>query len=101
MSIVMRIVQEFDAAHEREFVELEKQFAELEASRPDYPKGRRSQPISGGEPCNTLIWECEFADLNSAHAALDFFSGDERHEELFAQQSPSIRRVRVEFYRRL
>jgi len=101
MSVTMRIVQQFDAPHEREFMELEKKFAALEASRPDYPKGKRMQPLSGAEPCNTLIWECEFPDLQSARAALDFFQGDAAHEGLFRQQLPYFKQVRVEFYENL
>jgi hypothetical protein len=97
----MRIVQQFDAPHEQEFMELEKKFAELEAARQDYPKGRRMQPIAAGEPCNTLVWECEFEDIQSAHAALDFFHGDDAHEALFARQLPYFRQVRIEFYQNL
>ena len=101
MSVTMRIVQRFDAAHEADFMKLEKQFAELEARRPDYPKGKRLQPISGAEPCNTLIWECEFPDLQSARDALDLFHGDTEHEDLFQRQQPFFRDVRVEFYESL
>jgi hypothetical protein len=101
MSITMRIIQRFDACHERDFMTLEAKFAQLEAARPDYPKGRRLQPISAGEPCNSLIWECEFPDLNSAQQTLDFFVGDSAHEELIVQQLPFFEQVRVEFYRNL
>ena len=101
MGITMRLVQQFDPAHEREFKELERQFAELAARRSDYPKGRRMQPIAGAEPNNTLIWEREFPDLEAAHRALDFFRGDAEHEALFIQQSPLLRQVRVEFYQNL
>jgi hypothetical protein len=101
MSVTMRLMQQFEAAHEQEFMALERQFARLEARRPDYPKGKRMQPISAGEPNNTLIWECEFPDLESARQALDFFRGDAEHETLFAQQSPYFRQVKVEFYQNL
>lgn len=101
MSITMRIIQRFDPCHEREFMALEARFAQLEAARPDYPKGRRLQPVSAREPCNTLIWECEFPDLNSAHQTLDFFAGDSAHEALITQQLPFFEQVRVEFYRNL
>lgn|GEM_PF-2296210 len=60
MSVTMRILQQFDVRHEADFMELERKFAELERRRPDYPKGRRLQPISATMPCNTFIWECEF-----------------------------------------
>jgi len=101
MSVIMRIIQRFSAAHERDFMALEKRFAELEAARPDYPKGRRLQPIAGGEPCNTLIWECEFPDLNMAYKTLDFFAGDSAHEGLLQKQQPFFEQVRIEFYRKL
>ena len=101
MSIVMRIVQQFDAANEEQFLALERQFAALEASRRDYPKGRRLKPLAAALPCNTLIWECEFSDLNAAQAALSFFAGDGAHEKLLVQQKPFFRQVNVEFYERL
>jgi len=101
MSVTMRIVQRFDPRYEKEFMALEKEFARLEAERPDYPKGSRLQPISGGEPCNTLIWEGQFADVEEARKALDFFEGDAAHEALLAKQLPYFRDVRVEFYRNL
>ena len=98
MSVVMRILQTFDARHEREFMELERRFAALEVRRPDYPRGRRLQPIAAAAPCNTLVWEAEFPDLDAARAVLAFFQGDAEHEALFRQQSPLFRDVRVEFY---
>ncbi len=101
MSVTMRIVQQFDVRYEAEFLALERQFAALEARRPDYPRGRRLQPISGGEPCNTLIWQCEFPDLEAARQALDFFHGDAEHEALFAQQVPYFKQVKIEFYQNL
>lgn len=82
-------------------MELERRFAELESSRLDYPKGKRMQPISGGEPCNTLIWEAEFQDLETAYRVLDFFRGDADHEALLQMQQPLFQQVRVEFYRNL
>ena len=101
MSVILRIIQRFSAAQEQDFMRLEKQFADLETARPDYPKGRRLQPVSGGEPCNTLIWECEFPDLNSAYKTLDFFAGDPAHEALLQKQQPLFEQVRIEFYRKL
>lgn len=98
MAILMRIIQRFDACRDDEFVQLERMFAELERRRPDYPNGRRLRPISGTEPCNTLIWECEFQSLDAAHKALDFFHGDAEHESLFERQGPFIEQVRIEFY---
>jgi hypothetical protein len=101
MSVTMRIIQRFDPRYEKEFMALEREFARLEAERPDYPKGKRTQPISGREPCNTLIWEAEFPDLEAARGVLDFFQGDAAHEALLAKQIPYFRDVRVEFYHNL
>ena len=101
MRVTMRIVQRFDPRYEQKFMELEREFARLEAERPDYPKGRRMQPISGAEPGNTLIWEAEFPDIGTARQALDFFRGDEAHERLLAKQLPYFKEVRVEFYANL
>jgi len=101
MGIIMRIIQKFDAFNEKEFMALEKQFDDLEKKRSDYPHGKRMQPISAGEPVNTLIWQYEFPDIESAYKTLDFFSGDEEHEKLFELQSPLIKQVKIEFYKSL
>jgi len=101
MTITMRIIQQYDATKENEFLELEKKFAELERERPDYPKGKRLQPISANEPCNTLIWEYEFPDIQSAYKVLDFFSGDKDHEALLVKQLPFFKSVKIEFYKNL
>lgn len=99
MGIIMRIIQQFDPAHEQEFMNLEKKFDELERNRPDFPKGTRMQPVAAGEPINTLIWQHEFPDIQSAYKTLDFFDGDEEHEILFRKQVPFMKQVRVEFYK--
>jgi hypothetical protein len=99
MAIRMRIIQRFDVTKEQEFLKLEKLFAHLEDSRPDYPNGKRLLPISASEPCNSLIWECDFPDIETAYKTLDFFSGDEEHEMLFKKQSPFFEQVKIEFYK--
>jgi len=101
MSVTMRILQQFDVRYEADFMALERKFAELERRRPDYPKGRRLQPISAAMPYNTFIWECEFPDLETARAALDFFHGDDEHEALFEKQVRFFEQVRIEFYQNL
>jgi hypothetical protein len=101
MSVTMRIIQQFDAPNENAFMELERKFAELEKSRKDFPKGTRLQPISAAEPCNTLIWQCEFPTIEAAHATLAFFNGDAAHEKLLAKQLPFFRQVRIEFLKHL
>ena len=101
MGIVMRIIQQFEPSREQEFMALERKFDELEKKRPDYPKGKRMQPISAHEPVNTLIWQYEFPDIETAYNTLNFFSGDEGHEVLFRQQVAFMKEVRVEFFKTL
>lgn len=101
MSVTMRIMQQFDVRHEKEFMDLEKKFARLEATRKDFPKGRRMKPLSGMLPCNTLMWECVFPDIQSARKALSFFEGDASHEKLFRKQVRYFEQVRIEFYENL
>ena len=98
MSVTMRIMQQFDATKENEFMALEKKFAELERTHPDFPKGKRLQPIAAAEPCNTLIWQCDFPNIQEAHKVLDFFSGNASHEKLLKHQLPFFKQVRIEFY---
>ena len=97
----MRIIQQFDPAREDQFMVLEHKFAELEQKRPDFPKGKRMQPVSSAEPVNTLIWQCEFPDIETAFMALNFFNGDEAHDALYRQQVEFMKSIRIEFYKTL
>ncbi len=101
MGIVMRIIQQFDPAREDEFMALERKFSELEKRRTDFPKGRRMQPVSSAEPVNTLIWQCDFPDIESAFMALNFFDGDAEHEKLYRQQVELMKSIRIEFCKTL
>ena len=101
MGIVMRIIQQFDPGHEQEFMALEQKFDELEKSRPDYPKGGRMQPVSSIDPVNSLIWQYEFPDMETAYKTLDFFNGDQEHETLFRSQVRFMKTIRIEFYKTL
>lgn len=101
MSMTLRVVQNYDITREKEFLELERSFAELERRRPDYVKGKRTKPISGLEPTNTLIWEGEFPNLKAAGDWLDFVSKDTEHDNLFDRQQPFFNSVRIEFYENL
>lgn len=101
MSIVMRIIQRFDPAREDEFMALERKFDELEKREPGFPKGMRMQPISSSEPVNSLIWQSEFPDMESAVMALNFFSGDPNHDKLYKQQVEYMNTIRIEFYKKL
>jgi hypothetical protein len=97
----MRIIQQFDPAREEDFMALERKFDELEKSRPDFPKGRRMQPVSSPEPVNTLIWQSEFPDIETAFMALNFFEGDAAHEKLYREQVEFMKSIRIEFYKTL
>lgn len=86
MAYKLRFVQRFKQDKEKEFMDLEKKFIQLEQTVKEFPKGKRFIPFSGREPVNTLIWECEFPTLEEANQAVDFLGNDPRHEELFKQQ---------------
>ena len=101
MSVTMRIMQQFDPSTENEFMALEKKFANCERRRLISPGQKRLQPISASEPCNTLIWQCEFPNIQKAYRTLAFFSGDKEHEELLEKQVLLFRQVRIEFYNNL
>lgn len=98
MAILMRIIQQFEPGREKEFMALEKKFDELEKQRPDFPSGRRMQPVSSSFPVNSLVWQCEFPDIASAYETLAFFNDDEEHDKLFRLQSPLMKEVKIEFY---
>ena len=82
MSFKLRFVQRFRAENEEAFMELEKQFAELEANNPAFPEGKRYRPYIGREPTNTLIWECEFPTLEKVTEALQVIEGSSDHDDL-------------------
>ena len=98
MSVTMRLIQQYDIRYEKEFWDLEKKFIQLEKKRKDYPKPRRMKPIAAGEPINSLIWECEFGSIQEAYDCLNFFAGDEDHEELFVKQVEFFKGQKIEFF---
>ena len=97
MAIVMRFVQRFQASKKQEFMDLEKQFAQLE-HRGILPKGERMTPIAGREPGNTLIWEGRFESLRAAEEALKTLETSAQHTDLFQKQVPFFQDAWVEFY---
>lgn len=82
MAFKLRFVQRFRAENEEAFLDLEKQFAELEATNPAFPEGRRYRPYIGREPTNTLIWECEFPSMEKVTEALQAIEGSSEHDAL-------------------
>ena len=87
MPYKLRFVQKFVLARTKEFLEIEKQFAGFEEKYPEFPKGKRYRPIAGKEPSNTLIWECDFETLDTLFQTHAFLMSDDRHEDLFQDQS--------------
>ena len=98
MSYMLRFVQRFRMSEEKVFLDLEKQFAELERAKPAMPQGTRMRPVSGREPGHTLIWECQFATMNELNGALETLAHSDEHTRLFALQSPLITESYTETY---
>ena len=98
MAYKLRFVQRFEASHAKEFLDLEQQFARLEKEAEEFPKGRRYRPYIGGQPTNTLVWECEFESLEGVAAVLKLLETDTRHDDLLQQQQKYIRDFYTEVY---
>ncbi len=97
MAIFMRIVQRFQASKRQEFIELEKQFAQLEAHGV-LPKGERLLPLASRDPGNTLIWQSRFPNLSAAKDCLQLFETSPEHTDLLLKQAPLFEDTWVEFY---
>ena len=97
MAIVMRLVQRFQHAKKQEFIELEKQFAELE-KRGVLPAGERFLSLAGREPGNTLIWERRFPDLSAVKEFLQLIETSPEHTELAKKQAPFFEGTWLELY---
>ncbi len=97
MSVILRLVQQFQPSKKQEFLALEKQFAALE-HQGTLPKGERMLPIAGREAANTIIWQGRFENLCAAEAALKIFETNSEHTELANQQLPYFKDAWVEFY---
>lgn len=98
MAYVLRLIQHYKPAYRQGFLDLEAKFRSLERRLPNFPRARRSQPIAGGEPTHSLIWECEFASLADVQSALTELANDPTHTELFNEQSPYITQIRTEIF---
>ena len=90
MSYKLRFVQIFKQEYAKEYLEIEKQFAEFEKNVADAPTGKRYISCAGRDASNTLIWECDFPTLQEVHKAQAFFLTDSQHEDLFQTQSKYI-----------
>ncbi len=87
MAYVLRFVQRFRAKDDAAFMALEALFADLER-RKGWPQGRRSRPLAGREPGNTLIWECEYPSLEEVNRTLATLARDPDHARLLKRQIP-------------
>lgn len=97
MAYVLRFVQKYRPADRDTFMALEARFVALERSC-DLPRGQRLQPYSGRESTNTLIWQCQFADLAAAQEALAKIEAHPGHDELYQQQVPLFLDAWTEIY---
>ena len=97
MAIVLRLVQQFQHSKKQEFMELEKQFAELE-HRGILPRGERLIPISSRDPGNTVVWQARFENFAAAEAALKLFETNPEHGELANKQKHFFESTWIEFY---
>jgi hypothetical protein len=98
MAYRLRFVQRFRISEEKAFMDLEKCFAELERARVELPKGRRWRPVSGREPVQTLIWECDFDSIDKLHQAQTALACAPEHSRLFEEQSPMMLESFTEIY---
>ena len=99
MSYKLRFVQNFKQEYAKEYLEIEKQFAEFEKNNSNAPEGRRYLSCAGRDASNTLIWECDFPTLEEAHKAQAFFLTDSTHEDLFQTQAKYIVGTYTEIYK--
>jgi len=97
VAILLRLVQQFHASQKQQFMQLEKEFAEVE-KRGFWPRGERLTPISSRDPGNTLIWQCRFDNLAAAEAALKAIEQSPEHTELVNQQMNYFKDTWIEFY---
>lgn len=98
MPYLLRFVQHYQPSSAQVFLELEAQFQQLERRSPHLPQGRRYQPVSGGQPTHTLVWECECDSFADAEAAIRKLAGDKEHTALFEKQAPYLLRTYTEIY---
>ena len=97
MAYILRLVQRFRPADESAFMAIEAQFEPLER-RKGWPRGRRSRPIAGREPGNTLVWECELPTFGAVNETLATLGRDPDHARLLKRQLPFFLEAWTEVY---
>ncbi len=101
MPYKMRFVQLFDKADSKRFLELERNFIELEKRTLEMKCGRRFVPVIGREPTNAMIWEADYATMEEATQALQAIENNSEHDLLLDEQIRYMRDAYVEIYREL
>ena len=101
MAYKLRFVQKIDQSKKNEFLAIEQKFAALEKANLHMPQGRRYLPVTGKEPTNTLIWECEFETLEDVTTQLQAIYDNPEHEVLLQQQIPFMQDSYAEIYEEL
>ena len=101
MAYKLRFVQKIHQAKKNEFLEIERKFITFEKANPHMPQGRRFLPVTGKEPTNTLIWECEFDSLEAVTTQLQAIYDNPEHEMLLEQQIPFMQDSYTEIYEML
>lgn len=99
MSYKLRFVQIFKQEYAKEYLGIEKKFAEFEKDHAAAPVGRRYLSCAGRDASNTLIWECDFPTLEEVHKAQAFFLTDTTHDDLFQTQAMYIIGTYTEIYK--
>jgi len=101
MAYKMRFVQYFNKSESQAFLDLERNFIELEKKTPEMKIGRRFVPVIGREPSNAMIWEADYDSMEEAVAALQIIENNSEHDELLDEQIKYMRDAYVEILREL
>jgi len=101
MAFKMRFVQTYDKCDSQAFLDLERNFIELEKKTPEMKCGRRFVCVIGREPTNTMIWEADYDSMEEAVRALEIIEGNSEHDELLSDQIKFMRDTYVEIYKEL
>jgi hypothetical protein len=97
----MRFIQTFDKGAQAKFLELERNFIELEKRAPEMKCGRRFIPVISREATNTMVWEAEYDTMEEAVKALQAIEGNTEHDAYLDEQIQYMRDAYVEIYREL
>lgn len=101
MAYILRFTQSYLPSQHKAVLDLEAKFEQLERDNPQFPRGRRYQPLASGEPNHSLIWECEFPSMAAVEEALRRIEADPTHTDLFSRQSQFFTSMRTDIYKTL